>query len=81
MDQITPFDWERLFIGVEPPLFFLEIVFRIVMIYGFAVLALRLTRKVGYAYLEITGNLGVIGEGDLEKAAKSTRPEETSSDE
>lgn len=47
MDPITPFDWQRLFIGQEPPLFFLEIVLRTVLIYGFAVFMLRYMGKRG----------------------------------
>jgi uncharacterized membrane protein YcaP (DUF421 family) len=47
MDSITPFDWHRLFIGKEPPLYFLEIVFRVILIYVFAVIMLRLVGKRG----------------------------------
>lgn len=47
MEPITPFDWQRIFFGSEPPLFFLEIVFRVVLIYAFAVLMLRVTGKRG----------------------------------
>lgn len=41
MDQITVFDWQRLFIGDEPPLFMLEIVFRIAVIWPWTMLLLR----------------------------------------
>ena len=47
MDPVTPFDWQRLFIGNQPPLFFLEIVFRIILIYAFTVFMLRYTGKRG----------------------------------
>jgi uncharacterized membrane protein YcaP (DUF421 family) len=47
MDPVTPFDWQRLFIGQEPPLFMLEIIFRVVLIYGFAVYMLRYMGKRG----------------------------------
>ncbi len=47
METITPFDWHRLFIGEHPPLYFLEIVFRIVCIYAFAVIVLRYMGKRG----------------------------------
>jgi uncharacterized membrane protein YcaP (DUF421 family) len=47
MDPIIPFEWERLFIGEHPPLYFLEIIFRIILIYSFAVFALRYIGKRG----------------------------------
>lgn len=47
MEPITPFDLHRLFLGDEPPLFLLEIVVRVVLIYGFAVVALRFMGKRG----------------------------------
>lgn len=47
MDPVTPFDWERLFLGVQPSLYFLELAFRVLLIYGFAVLALRYMGKRG----------------------------------
>lgn len=47
MNPVTPFDWQRLFIGQEPPLFFLEIVFRVILIYGFSVFMLRYMGKRG----------------------------------
>ena len=51
MAPITPFDWYRLFIGEEPPLYFLEIVFRVVLIYAFAVIVLRYMGKRGQRQL------------------------------
>ncbi len=47
MDPVTPFDWHRLFIGVQPPGFFAEIAIRIVLVYVFAVLVLRFLGKRG----------------------------------
>jgi len=47
MDPVIPFDWYRLFIGKEPPLYFLEIVFRVILIYTFTVFALRFVGKRG----------------------------------
>lgn len=47
MDPVTPFEWGRLLWGVQPALFFLEIAFRIVAIYIFAVVLLRFMGKRG----------------------------------
>lgn len=47
MDPITPFDWHRIFIGTQPPLFFLEIVVRVILIYTFTILVLRYMGKRG----------------------------------
>ena len=47
MDPITPFDLQRMFIGNQPPLFFLEIVVRIVLIYVFSVIVLSFMGKRG----------------------------------
>lgn len=47
MDEVTPFEWGRLLWGIQPPLYFLEIVFRIVAIYVFAVVVLRFMGKRG----------------------------------
>jgi uncharacterized membrane protein YcaP (DUF421 family) len=47
MDPVTPFDWQRLFIGSHPPLFLLEIILRVILIYGFAVFMLRYMGKRG----------------------------------
>ncbi len=51
MDPITPFDWHRMFIGEQPPLFFLEILFRVLAIYLFAALCLRFMGKRGQRQL------------------------------
>jgi uncharacterized membrane protein YcaP (DUF421 family) len=47
MESITPFDWYRIFIGKQPPLYFLEICFRVILIYTFTVLVLRYMGKRG----------------------------------
>ena len=47
MQPITPFDLHRMFLGNEPPLYFLEIAFRVVVVYAFAVFAVRLMGKRG----------------------------------
>lgn len=41
MDPITAFDWQRIFIGDAPPLFLLEIVFRIAIIWPWTMILLR----------------------------------------
>lgn len=45
MDPVTPFEWERLLFGVQPPLYLLEIILRIVVIYLFGVFYLRVGGK------------------------------------
>jgi uncharacterized membrane protein YcaP (DUF421 family) len=47
VDPVTPFEWGRLLWGIQPPLYFLEIAFRIVAIYLFAVVMLRYMGKRG----------------------------------
>lgn len=47
MTEVTPFDIERLFLGTQPPLFLLEIVLRVTLIYGFAAVLLRWMGKRG----------------------------------
>jgi uncharacterized membrane protein YcaP (DUF421 family) len=47
METVTPFDWARMLVGEQPPLYFLEIVVRILLTYGFAVVALRYMGKRG----------------------------------
>lgn len=46
-EQVTPLDLERMFMGTQPPLFVLEIVVRVLLIYGFAALMIRLMGKRG----------------------------------
>src|SRR5688572_12528546 len=47
MATVTPLDWHRLFFGEGPPLFFMEIVVRVLLTYSFAVVALRYMGKRG----------------------------------
>ncbi|MGH8946780.1 MAG: DUF421 domain-containing protein [Acidimicrobiia bacterium] len=47
MEPVTPFDWERLFFGVQPSLYVLELLFRVIVIYLFAVFVLRYMGKRG----------------------------------
>lgn len=63
MEPVTPFDWHRMFLGSEPPLFLLEIVFRVVVIYLFAVLLLRLMGKRRSSGLSPVQNVVIIGLG------------------
>ncbi len=51
MDPVIPFDLNRMFVGQAPPLYFMEIVVRVILIYGFAVLALRYMGKRGVRQL------------------------------
>ncbi len=47
MDPTRPFDWHRMLLGVEPPLFLLEIVVRVIAIYLFAAVVMRLMGNRG----------------------------------
>jgi uncharacterized membrane protein YcaP (DUF421 family) len=47
MEHVVPFDWARILWGIQPPMYFLEIVFRILAIYLFAVIVLRYMGKRG----------------------------------
>lgn len=47
MEHVTPFDWHRMFLGDEPPLYLAEILFRVVAVYAFAVYALRFMGQRG----------------------------------
>ncbi len=40
-EAVNAFDWGRMFLGDEPPLFFLEIAFRTLVVYVYALLLLR----------------------------------------
>lgn len=51
MEPVNPFDWQRIFFGVQPALFFLEIVLRVFLVYAFAMIMLRLTGKRGQAQM------------------------------
>lgn len=45
--DIQPFDWHRIFLGDVPALFYLEIAFRTLAMYVFALISLRLIGKRG----------------------------------
>jgi uncharacterized membrane protein YcaP (DUF421 family) len=51
MDPVIPLDLNRMFLGEHPPLFFVEIVVRVILIYGFSVVALRYMGKRGVRQL------------------------------
>lgn len=64
MEQpITPFDLHRMFLGDYPPLFFLEILFRVVVIYGWTLLMIRWIGGRGVAQLSLVEFLLVIALG------------------
>lgn len=47
------FDFHRIFIGDAPPVFFLEIVFRTIIMYGYTILLLRVLGKRGIGQLSV----------------------------
>lgn len=51
MEPVTPFDWQRLWVGVQPPVYLLEIAFRAAFLYLFTLLAFRLIGKRGMGHL------------------------------
>lgn len=63
MEQITPFDWQRIFVGNQPPLYFLEIIFRTILIYGFTIVVLRYLGKRGQRHLSPFESVVVIALG------------------
>lgn len=64
MEQpVTPFDLQRMFLGDYPPLFFLEVVFRVVVIYGWTMLMIRWIGGRGVAQLSQVEFLLVIALG------------------
>lgn len=63
MDPATPFDWHRMFIGDEPILYLLEIVFRTVFIYAYAVFMLRFMGKRGQSNLSTFQNVVIVALG------------------
>ena len=63
MEPAVPFDWHRMFVGDEPALFYLEIVFRVVVIYLYAVLLVRLMGKRGSEALSPLENMVIIALG------------------
>ncbi|WP_412048637.1 MULTISPECIES: DUF421 domain-containing protein [unclassified Hoeflea] len=60
---ITPFDLTRMFIGDQPPLFFLEIVVRTVLIYGYTFLLVRWVGGRSIAQLSVVEFILVIALG------------------
>lgn len=64
MEQpITPFDLHRMFLGDYPPLFYLEVLFRVVVIYGWTMLLIRWIGGRGVAQLSMVEFLLVIALG------------------
>ena len=63
MESATPFDWHRIFVGDEPTLFYAEIIFRVVFVYTYSVLMVRLMGKRGSAYLSPLENVVIIALG------------------
>lgn len=63
MDQILPFDWQRLILGDAPPLFLLEILFRTLIIWLWTALLLRWVGGRSIAQLSIVEFLLVIALG------------------
>lgn len=63
MEPATPFDWHRMFVGDEPALFYLEIVFRVVVIYLYAVFLVRMMGKRGSKALSPLENMVIIALG------------------
>jgi uncharacterized membrane protein YcaP (DUF421 family) len=57
------FDWHRIWIGDESPLFLLEIAFRTTVIFGWTLLLLRLLGKRGVAQLSLFEVTIIIGLG------------------
>lgn len=63
MEAITPFDWVRLFLGEDPPLFYLEIVFRILIIWIWTMALLRWIGGRSISQLSVVEFLLVIALG------------------
>ena len=53
MDDFKVFDFHRIFIGNAPPLYFLEIIFRTFIMYGYTVFLLRMLGKRGMGQLSM----------------------------
>lgn len=51
MGDVAPFDWGRLFLGGAPPLFYLEIAFRTIVIFVWLIVLLRSTGRRSLAQL------------------------------
>ena len=63
MDPVTPFDWHRIFVGTQPALFYAEIVFRVLVIWLWALLLIRHMGKGGSRNVSPMENLVVIALG------------------
>lgn len=63
METIEPFDWLRLFLGEDPPLFYLEIVFRILVIWLWTMTLLRWIGGRSISQLSVVEFLLVIALG------------------
>ena len=63
MEPATPFDWHRMFVGDEPVLYYLEIVFRVAVIYLYSVLLVRMMGKRGSDTLSPLENVVIIALG------------------
>ena len=62
-DPVVPFDLIRMFLGSDPALFYLEIVFRTCIIYGYALLLIRWVGGRGIAQMSVVEFLLVIALG------------------
>ncbi len=63
MEPATPFDWHRIFVGEEPPLFYLEIAFRVAFVFVYSVLLVRVMGKRGSQGLSPLENVVIIALG------------------
>ncbi len=63
MESVTPFDWHRIFVGTEPTLFYLEIVFRVVIVYIYSVILVRSMGKRGSDTLSPLESMVIIALG------------------
>ncbi len=63
MEPAVPFDWHRIFIGDEPLLYYAEIIFRITVIYVYALVLIRSMGKRGSRNLSPMENIVVIALG------------------
>lgn len=63
METVVPFDWLRLFLGEDPPLFYLEIVFRILVIWTWTMALLRWIGGRSVSQLSVVEFLLVIALG------------------
>lgn len=62
-DPIIPFDLSRMFLGDHPPLFFAEVLFRTLLIYGYTLTLIRWIGGRSVAQLSMTDMLLVIALG------------------